>query len=150
MILENDSVASKTTKENVKLLTPKAKVTREQTSEDSDNQGGNSEEAAVIVSVTKEVKAQAKSVVATITGKKVISLVSDQIPRRTRLLSKELGVIVKTVMNHKMTQLVSWRSTLKSGSDVAVAAAVVAIGVAVDDGSGGVIVVRGMVMVAAG
>ncbi|GKE31465.1 hypothetical protein Tco_1450787 [Tanacetum coccineum] len=41
MILKNDSVASKTTKENVKLLTPKAKVTREQTSEDSDNQGGS-------------------------------------------------------------------------------------------------------------
>ncbi|GJT16134.1 hypothetical protein Tco_0874840 [Tanacetum coccineum] len=37
-----------------------------------------------------------------------------------------------------------------SGGDAAVAAAVVAIGVAVDDGSGGVIVVRGMVMVAAG
>ncbi|GKA09039.1 hypothetical protein Tco_0688370 [Tanacetum coccineum] len=37
-----------------------------------------------------------------------------------------------------------------NGGDAAVAAAVVAIGVAVDDGSGGVIVVRGMVMVAAG
>ncbi|GJT16135.1 hypothetical protein Tco_0874841 [Tanacetum coccineum] len=37
-----------------------------------------------------------------------------------------------------------------SGGDAAVAAAVVAIGVAVDDGSGGVAVVRGMVMVAAG
>ncbi|GKC57957.1 hypothetical protein Tco_1085555 [Tanacetum coccineum] len=37
-----------------------------------------------------------------------------------------------------------------SGSDAAVAAVVVAMGVAVDDGSGGVAVVRGMVMVAAG
>ncbi|GJT37641.1 hypothetical protein Tco_0937506 [Tanacetum coccineum] len=37
-----------------------------------------------------------------------------------------------------------------SGGDAAAAAAMVAIGVAVDDGSGGVIVVRGMVMVAAG
>ncbi|GJZ18712.1 protein CHUP1, chloroplastic [Tanacetum coccineum] len=43
MILENDDVASKTTKEKVKSLTLKAKVTREQTSDDSDSQGGSDE-----------------------------------------------------------------------------------------------------------
>ncbi|GJX42735.1 hypothetical protein Tco_0257725 [Tanacetum coccineum] len=42
--LENDSVASKTTKEKVKSLALKAKVTREQTSDDSDSQGGSDED----------------------------------------------------------------------------------------------------------
>ncbi|GJT65140.1 hypothetical protein Tco_1016620 [Tanacetum coccineum] len=37
MILDNDGLASKTTKENVKSLAPKSKVTREQTSDDSDS-----------------------------------------------------------------------------------------------------------------
>ncbi|GJS26618.1 zf-CCHC domain-containing protein [Tanacetum coccineum] len=45
MILENDGVASKTTKENVKSLALKAKVTSEQTSDDSDSQGGSDENA---------------------------------------------------------------------------------------------------------
>ncbi|GKF30696.1 serine/threonine protein kinase SRPK1, partial [Tanacetum coccineum] len=44
MILENDGVASKNTKENVKSLALKAKVTREQTSDDSDSQGGSDED----------------------------------------------------------------------------------------------------------
>ncbi|GJT10561.1 zf-CCHC domain-containing protein [Tanacetum coccineum] len=44
MILDNDGVASKTTKENVMSLALKAKVTREQTSDDSDSQGGNDED----------------------------------------------------------------------------------------------------------
>ncbi|GKE19755.1 retrovirus-related pol polyprotein from transposon 17.6 [Tanacetum coccineum] len=39
MVLDNDGVGSKTTKEKVKSLALKAKVTREQTSEDSDSQG---------------------------------------------------------------------------------------------------------------
>ncbi|GJX58275.1 hypothetical protein Tco_0289665 [Tanacetum coccineum] len=38
MVLDNDGVASKTTKEKVKYLALKDKVTREQTSDDSDNQ----------------------------------------------------------------------------------------------------------------
>ncbi|GJV94853.1 hypothetical protein Tco_1546430 [Tanacetum coccineum] len=41
IVLDNDGVASKTTKEKVKSLTLKAKVTREQTSDDSDSQGGS-------------------------------------------------------------------------------------------------------------
>ncbi|GJZ55580.1 DUF4219 domain-containing protein [Tanacetum coccineum] len=41
MVLDNDGVGSKTTKEKVKSLALKAKVTREQTSEDSDSQGGS-------------------------------------------------------------------------------------------------------------
>ncbi|GKD51904.1 protein CHUP1, chloroplastic [Tanacetum coccineum] len=44
MILKNNGVASKTTKEKVKSLALKAKITREQTSDDSDNQGGSDEE----------------------------------------------------------------------------------------------------------
>ncbi|GKB53158.1 zf-CCHC domain-containing protein [Tanacetum coccineum] len=44
MVLDNDGVASKTTKEKVKSLALKAKVTREQTSDDSNSQGGSEEE----------------------------------------------------------------------------------------------------------
>ncbi|GJY85259.1 zf-CCHC domain-containing protein [Tanacetum coccineum] len=43
MILDNDGVASKITKEKVKSLALKPKVTREQTSDDSDSQGGSDE-----------------------------------------------------------------------------------------------------------
>ncbi|GKB89938.1 hypothetical protein Tco_0962210 [Tanacetum coccineum] len=44
MIFINDSVASKTTKEKVKSLALKAKVTREQPSDDNDSQGGSDED----------------------------------------------------------------------------------------------------------
>ncbi|GJX21042.1 hypothetical protein Tco_0223719, partial [Tanacetum coccineum] len=44
MVLEIDGVASKNTNEKVKSLAIKAKVTREQTSDDSDSQGGSDEE----------------------------------------------------------------------------------------------------------
>nr|GEX89343.1 UBN2 domain-containing protein [Tanacetum cinerariifolium] len=44
MILKNDGVASNTTKEKVKSFALKAKVTREQTSGDSDSQGGRDED----------------------------------------------------------------------------------------------------------
>ncbi|GJU92221.1 hypothetical protein Tco_1304644 [Tanacetum coccineum] len=43
MVLDNDGAGSKTTKEKVKSLALKAKVTREQTSDDSDSQGGSDE-----------------------------------------------------------------------------------------------------------
>ncbi|GKB30017.1 hypothetical protein Tco_0869418 [Tanacetum coccineum] len=43
MVLDNDGVASKTTKEKVKSLALKAKVTREQTSDDSDGPGESDE-----------------------------------------------------------------------------------------------------------
>ncbi|GJX10744.1 hypothetical protein Tco_0200603 [Tanacetum coccineum] len=43
-VLDDDRVASKTTKENVKYLAFKAKVTREQTSDDSDSQDESDEE----------------------------------------------------------------------------------------------------------
>ncbi|GJV19032.1 hypothetical protein Tco_1368052 [Tanacetum coccineum] len=88
MILENDGIASKTTKEKAKSLALKAKVTREQTSDDSDSQGGNSgvaidsatrlidlAEVAEIVLGIKEMKAQDKSEVSTIAENKVTSLV---------------------------------------------------------------------------
>ncbi|GKE11551.1 hypothetical protein Tco_1415102, partial [Tanacetum coccineum] len=42
--LENDGIASKTTKEKVKSLALKTKVTKEQTSDDSDSQGGSDED----------------------------------------------------------------------------------------------------------
>ncbi|GJZ76750.1 UBN2 domain-containing protein [Tanacetum coccineum] len=44
MVLDNDGVDSKTTKEKVKCLALKAKVTREETSDDSDSQGGSDED----------------------------------------------------------------------------------------------------------
>ncbi|GKC66266.1 DUF4219 domain-containing protein [Tanacetum coccineum] len=44
MVFDNDGVASKTTKEKVKSLALKAKVTREQTSNDSDSQDGSDED----------------------------------------------------------------------------------------------------------
>ncbi|GKF38244.1 hypothetical protein Tco_0118305, partial [Tanacetum coccineum] len=44
MVLDNDGVGSKTTKEKVKSLTLNAKVSREHTSDDSDSQGGSDEE----------------------------------------------------------------------------------------------------------
>ncbi|GKC16700.1 zf-CCHC domain-containing protein, partial [Tanacetum coccineum] len=44
MVLDNDGVASKTTKEKVKSLALKAKVTREKTSDDNDSQGESDED----------------------------------------------------------------------------------------------------------
>ncbi|GKB55035.1 UBN2 domain-containing protein [Tanacetum coccineum] len=53
MVLDNDGVGSKTTKEKVKSLALKAKVTREQTSDDSDSQDGSDED------IDEEEKAEA-------------------------------------------------------------------------------------------
>ncbi|GJX78623.1 hypothetical protein Tco_0326772 [Tanacetum coccineum] len=44
MVLDNDGVGSKTTKEKVKSLALNAKVSREHTSDDIDSQGGSDEE----------------------------------------------------------------------------------------------------------
>ncbi|GKC38688.1 hypothetical protein Tco_1051072 [Tanacetum coccineum] len=44
MFLDNDGVGSKTTKEKVKSLALKAKVTREKTSDDSNSQGGSNKD----------------------------------------------------------------------------------------------------------
>ncbi|GKC02985.1 hypothetical protein Tco_0994595, partial [Tanacetum coccineum] len=44
IVLDNDGVASKTTKEKVKSLALKGNVTKEQTSDDSDRQGGSDED----------------------------------------------------------------------------------------------------------
>ncbi|GJT86200.1 zf-CCHC domain-containing protein [Tanacetum coccineum] len=44
MVLENDGVVSKTTKEKVKSLALKAKINREQTSDDSDSQRGGDDD----------------------------------------------------------------------------------------------------------
>nr|GEW47889.1 zf-CCHC domain-containing protein/DUF4219 domain-containing protein/UBN2 domain-containing protein [Tanacetum cinerariifolium] len=73
----------------------------------------DSKEVVDIILETKEVKAQDKGEVATIATKKVTLLVSVQSPKKTRPFLEELGVIVKTMMNLKMMQHVSWQSTLK-------------------------------------
>ncbi|GKF63601.1 hypothetical protein Tco_0187049, partial [Tanacetum coccineum] len=44
MVLDNDGIAYKTTKEKVNSLALKSKVTREQTSDDSDSKRGSDEE----------------------------------------------------------------------------------------------------------
>ncbi|GKA64452.1 UBN2 domain-containing protein [Tanacetum coccineum] len=44
MVMDNDGVGSKTTKEKAKSLALKAKVTREQTIDDSNSQGGTDED----------------------------------------------------------------------------------------------------------
>ncbi|GKA46129.1 retrovirus-related pol polyprotein from transposon TNT 1-94, partial [Tanacetum coccineum] len=44
MVLDNDGIESKTTKEKEKSLALKAKVTKEQTNDDSDSQGGSDED----------------------------------------------------------------------------------------------------------
>ncbi|GJS33109.1 hypothetical protein Tco_0531491 [Tanacetum coccineum] len=95
MILENDGVTFNITKEKVKSLALKAKVTRQQTSDDSDSQEGCDEDAA---------KAQDKSEVVTTARKEVTSLVSVQSPRRKRLLSEELEVILKTIVDSGCTK----------------------------------------------
>ncbi|GKE50974.1 hypothetical protein Tco_1486130, partial [Tanacetum coccineum] len=47
MILENDGVVSKSTKEKVNSLALKAKVIREQTNDDNDSQGGSDEDEEI-------------------------------------------------------------------------------------------------------
>ncbi|GJZ33335.1 hypothetical protein Tco_0578771 [Tanacetum coccineum] len=58
MVLDNDGVGSKTTKEKVKSLALKSKVTREQTSDDSYSQRGTDED------IDKEEKAEAFNLLA--------------------------------------------------------------------------------------
>ncbi|GJW02967.1 retrovirus-related pol polyprotein from transposon TNT 1-94 [Tanacetum coccineum] len=108
MVLDNDGVDSKTTKEKVKSLALKAKVTREQTSDDSDSQGESLDEvidlvmveiglekAAVATLETKVEKARNQREHAIIAALKAISLVSVESQRRTRLLLEDHGSIVK-------------------------------------------------------
>ncbi|GJV92967.1 retrovirus-related pol polyprotein from transposon TNT 1-94 [Tanacetum coccineum] len=103
------------------------KTAKEQTIDDSNSQRGSDEdvdeeEAKAFnlmarnfrkVSGVKATIAQEKGKVATIAKKKVTSLVSVRSPKRTRLLSEELGAIAKNATNHKTKQHVSWKSTLK-------------------------------------
>ncbi|GJZ86912.1 hypothetical protein Tco_0658522 [Tanacetum coccineum] len=61
MVLDNDGVGSKTTKEKVKCLALKAKVTREETSDDNDRVIGSDVEidlAIVVIDSEKTVKAE--------------------------------------------------------------------------------------------
>ncbi|GKC45387.1 hypothetical protein Tco_1063109 [Tanacetum coccineum] len=100
MVLDNDGVASKTIKEKVKSLALKAKVTRDQTSDDSDSQGGSDGEeamekkpkhsicwlgtsAAVTTLETKVAKSRSQREHATIATLKAISLVNVESRRKT-------------------------------------------------------------------
>nr|GEY23068.1 transposase, Ptta/En/Spm, transposase, Tnp1/En/Spm-like protein [Tanacetum cinerariifolium] len=146
MVLENFGVVFKTSKEKVKSLALKAKVTREKTSDDSDNQKGIYEdedeakefnlmqcyfesssprvigldveinlvtraiglEKVVVIDLEIKVsKAQDLITFVTIAWKKVTLSVRVQSLRKTRISLEELGVIMKTEMNHKRTQYVS-------------------------------------------
>ncbi|GJT66991.1 hypothetical protein Tco_1018471 [Tanacetum coccineum] len=116
MILENDGVVSKTTtKDKVKSLALKPKVTRDQTSDDSDSQYGSDED------VEEEEEAEAFNLVARNFrkffrrgnwfgrgnrfgngGNRFNKGRESQ--KRTRILLEEHGAIVKTVTNIKTTQ----------------------------------------------
>ncbi|GJS77316.1 retrovirus-related pol polyprotein from transposon TNT 1-94 [Tanacetum coccineum] len=98
MILETDDVALKTTKE--KVISSSTREIDSGVEIDLVMVLIGLEEAAEIGLGTKEVKALEKGEVVTITGKKATSLVSVQSPRRTRLLSEELGVIMKIRGEH--------------------------------------------------
>nr|GEW72361.1 zf-CCHC domain-containing protein/UBN2 domain-containing protein [Tanacetum cinerariifolium] len=129
MVLDNDGVGFKTTKEKVKSLALKAKVTREQTSDDKEEVTKtlmknnlkvinseveiNSVKAAIMVLGTKVVKARSQKGLPIIARLKATLQVNIESQRRTRLLLDEQEAIVKTTMNIKMTQHVSWKSTLK-------------------------------------
>ncbi|GJT99184.1 retrovirus-related pol polyprotein from transposon TNT 1-94 [Tanacetum coccineum] len=153
-ILENDGVAPKTTKEKVKSLALKAKVTREQTSDDSDSQGGSDEdidqeEAEAFNLIIKnfhkffyknnrfgrgnqfgngdnrfgrgrgnsfgnkggESSRQRRGCYNYGEEGHFISECPNL--KENKSLSKELGAIAKTEMNHKTMQHVSRQSTLK-------------------------------------
>ncbi|GKC80952.1 hypothetical protein Tco_1136669 [Tanacetum coccineum] len=91
MVLDNDGVASKTTKEKVKSLTLKAKVTRDQTSDDSDSQGGSDGEEPEAFNLlarnfckdNRFGRARSQRKHATITALKAISLVNVESRRKT-------------------------------------------------------------------
>ncbi|GKC29348.1 hypothetical protein Tco_1036642 [Tanacetum coccineum] len=134
-VLDNDGVASKTTKEKVKSLALTAKVIRDQTSDDSNSQGGSNkdvdeeeakafnllarnfqiglEKAAVTTLETKVAKAQSQKEHAIIEALKAISLVNVESRRKTKPSLEDHGAIAKMVMNNSMTKHVSWLSTLK-------------------------------------
>nr|GEY50895.1 zf-CCHC domain-containing protein/DUF4219 domain-containing protein/UBN2 domain-containing protein [Tanacetum cinerariifolium] len=115
---ENDGVVSKNTKEKVKSLAHEAKVTRKKTSDNGDSQEGSddveNEDEDFNLMARNALEFKDKSTFVTIKRKRVTSLVSVRSLRITRLLEKELGVIVNMTMNLKRTQHVSWKLTLKS------------------------------------
>ncbi|GKA89555.1 hypothetical protein Tco_0811367 [Tanacetum coccineum] len=122
-IKEAKDLATLPLDELVKSLALKAKVTREQTSDDSDRQGESDEEvdkeeAEAFNLLARNFckffsKDRSKRELATIAGQKATLLVSVESQRRTRLLLEEHEAIVKMVTNIKMMLHVSWRSTLK-------------------------------------
>ncbi|GKB58529.1 UBN2 domain-containing protein, partial [Tanacetum coccineum] len=95
MVLDNDGVDSKTTKEKVKSLALKAKVTREKTSVDSDSQGESDEEEAEAFNLlarnfrkffrkgNRFGRARSQRDHATIAALKAISLVNVESQRKT-------------------------------------------------------------------
>ncbi|GKB47673.1 hypothetical protein Tco_0898426 [Tanacetum coccineum] len=105
MDLDNDGIESKTTKEKVKSLALKAKVTREQTSDDSDSQGGSNRLVIVLIGSkrsrkyfgTMEGKSLNKARLLTPFGIEAPLTMSGQSPRRTSSFVGRAEVIVKTL-----------------------------------------------------
>ncbi|GKE22632.1 hypothetical protein Tco_1434144 [Tanacetum coccineum] len=127
MVLNNDGVTSKTTKEKVKSLALKANVTREQTSDDSDSQDGSDEDV-------DEKEVEAFNLLARDFQKFICkgnrfghgNRFGNNTKRIEGHFASECrkqkenkafvggdGAIVKTATNIKTTQHVSWRSTHK-------------------------------------
>ncbi|GJX83703.1 hypothetical protein Tco_0333184 [Tanacetum coccineum] len=79
MVLDNDGVGSKTTKEKVKSLALKNKVIREQTSDDSDSQGGSDKDI-------EEKEAKAFNLLARNFYKEIDSVKAAVIALRTKVL----------------------------------------------------------------
>ncbi|GJW13754.1 hypothetical protein Tco_0017887 [Tanacetum coccineum] len=124
MVLDNDDVASKTTMEKVKYLALKAKVTRDQTSDNSDSEGESDEDI-------DEEKAEAFNLLARNFRK--FFRKGNRFERNNRFdnranrfgkgrgnsfkdkggenSKKKHEAIVKTAMNTKTTQLFSWQLT---------------------------------------
>nr|GEY10834.1 hypothetical protein [Tanacetum cinerariifolium] len=107
MTLYNALPSSKTSKEKVKSFALKAKVIKEQTSDDSNSQGRSDEDV-------DEDEAKSFNMMARNFHMEEGHFIGEfPKPKENKDLSEELGAIAKTTINRKRTQHVSWKSTLK-------------------------------------
>nr|GEY91737.1 hypothetical protein [Tanacetum cinerariifolium] len=119
MVMDNDGVASKTTKEKVKSLALKSKVTREQTGDDSDSQGESDEEKAEAFNLLARNfqkffrKGGESSKPKGSCYNCGIELVNLERRRKTKPSVEDHKAITKMVMKNSMMKHVSWLSTLK-------------------------------------
>nr|GEZ74237.1 hypothetical protein [Tanacetum cinerariifolium] len=94
MVLDNDGVTSKITKEKFKSLALKAKVTKDKTSDDSDSQGGTDED------IDKEEEAEEHGAIAkTATNIKTTQHVSWKMILKSKI--NDLEIEVKKLANDK-------------------------------------------------